>query len=273
MRRTLLVAMGLLGLSNVATAQETRSRGSKFEWPPIRIMVISDGAAGVELYLFLDQSATPGTQAMTGRVQNFTPAEAVAWVAAAESSLADSTRFHPVTLLAHDSSALVVARGRMGTAAHDSVVLAYYPRPDTIESLPIDIQLTSPQATAFLEAFRDRSLESHYDPAAPRSDSTFLTVLALMRPYPEVLSMPPLQYPEEMRVRGMEGTVQLRLIVDTLGQVEVGSVEVVSGSNPEFVAAAKAAVLKARFRPAQLNGRAVRSQIVVPVRFTLTHHL
>ncbi|HZH40801.1 MAG TPA: energy transducer TonB [Gemmatimonadales bacterium] len=274
MTRAVVAALGVLGIGAASTrAQEvTRSRGSRFDWSPVRVLVISDPKAGVELFLFVEDSESEGFQRLNAHEQLFIPSQAVAWVAAAESSLADTSQFHPVTLMARDSSTLVIVRGRAGEAPSGRAVLAYYPPPDTGDPKPLDIQVTLEQARDFLDAFRVRSQESHYDATAPPPDSTLLNALALIQPHPELLSAPPVQYPEEMRSQGLEGTVELRVMVDTLGRVQPGSIQVLSSPADAFTAEAKRMILKARFRPARLNGRAVRALINVPVRFALTHH-
>lgn len=269
MKRVLVLMLGVLFVGGARAQQVVTTRGSRFDWPPVRLLVVADSTAGVEVFLFLDRSGKPGTETMSGQAQTFTPGDAVAWAAAAESSLADTLRFRPVTLLSHDSSTLVIARGRGGEASSGTAVLAYYPRPDTGNPQPLDIQLAPAQATAFLKALRVHALESRYDSAAPARNFIPSELVALMRPRPEVLSGPPPQYPEEMRSRGIEGTVELRAMVDTLGRVEPASIEVLRSSAEPFAAAAKRMVLKTRFRPAQLNGRAMRMQVIIPVRFTL----
>ena len=270
-RGVLIMAAVLLAGASVSNGQTvTTSHGSKFEWPPVRLLVISSPTAGVEVYRFLEERTKAGVEAMNGQEQSFTPDEAVSWVASAESSLADTLRFHPATLMAHDSSTLVVARGRPGSLSGDTAFLAYYPRPDTADPKPVDIQLTVSQMTAFLNAVRTRALESHYDPAVPPDTST-AAFLELFNPRPEVISASPLRYPDELRERGIEGQVVFRAMVDTLGHVEPGSITVVSSTNPGFVPVAKATLLKTVFRPARLNGRAIRTSVVIPFNFTLGH--
>jgi TonB family protein len=69
-------------------------------------------------------------------------------------------------------------------------------------------------------------------------------------------------------MRGCDGTrVVLAAVVDTLGRVEPGSLSVVSAAHPGFVASAQRALAASLFRPARINGRAVR--VHVPIDFRL----
>ena len=75
-------------------------------------------------------------------------------------------------------------------------------------------------------------------------------------------------YPDECRRRRQEGTVTLRFMVSSSGDVH--SVWVESGTG--YSGLDKAALVAAerwRFTPALAAGRAVDSEVVVPVRFTL----
>ncbi len=76
-------------------------------------------------------------------------------------------------------------------------------------------------------------------------------------------------YPSVLRTAGIEGTVRLSFIIDTLGGVESGSVTVLAASHPGFVASASAAVRAQRFTPAERHGRVVRTLAEQTVRFAL----
>jgi TonB family protein len=84
---------------------------------------------------------------------------------------------------------------------------------------------------------------------------------------PELLSAPQLAYPELLKQAGVEGTVTVQAIIDTMGRVEPNSVTVLQSPNPGFDQAAKNYVLKALFRPGRVYGRAVRVLTRVPVSF------
>lgn len=75
-------------------------------------------------------------------------------------------------------------------------------------------------------------------------------------------------YPEEARTRGLEGTVNVRIVVGTDGRVEEASVLGGTGE-PVLEDAALESARACQFRPALLEGNAVRCTVVLPVRFAL----
>ncbi|HUL03732.1 MAG TPA: energy transducer TonB [Gemmatimonadales bacterium] len=92
---------------------------------------------------------------------------------------------------------------------------------------------------------------------------------AIVEEKPEILSHPPLQYPELLRTAGMQGRVVIEAIVDTSGRVIPSSVRIVSSTHPGFEQPAKQLITKALFRPGRVHGRAVSVLLSVPVEFTL----
>ncbi|HLP24165.1 MAG TPA: energy transducer TonB, partial [Acidobacteriota bacterium] len=74
-------------------------------------------------------------------------------------------------------------------------------------------------------------------------------------------------YPEAARKARMEGVVILEAIITANGNVE--DVKVLKSVNPLLDAAATRAVSQWKYRPATLNGRAVRVYLTVTVTFNL----
>lgn len=74
-------------------------------------------------------------------------------------------------------------------------------------------------------------------------------------------------YPEAARKARMEGVVILEAIITASGSVQ--DVKVLKSVNPLLDAAASRAVQQWRYRPATLNGRAVRVYLTVTVTFNL----
>lgn len=74
-------------------------------------------------------------------------------------------------------------------------------------------------------------------------------------------------YPPMARRMGREGKVLLRLTIDERGKLE--SVEVMEGGGFGFTEAAVEAMGRSVFAPAMESGRAVKSRVLVPVRFVL----
>ncbi len=76
-------------------------------------------------------------------------------------------------------------------------------------------------------------------------------------------------YPDKVAEQGVEGNVVLLLLIDATGVVkEVAVVE----ANPEgiFEESALSAFRNARFEPAQKNGRAVKSRVLIKVSYELS---
>jgi TonB family protein len=76
-------------------------------------------------------------------------------------------------------------------------------------------------------------------------------------------------YPAALRAARVEGVVRLRMVVDTLGRVEPGSLVVVASSHPGFEAAAKEAIAQSRFSAARVGGVSVRQLVQQSVRFAI----
>jgi len=86
---------------------------------------------------------------------------------------------------------------------------------------------------------------------------------------PERVSTPSLDYPDLLRQAGIEGTVVVEVIIDTLGRAEPGSLRVVQSTNKAFEIPAKDAVLKSLYRPGRVRGQAVRVLVQVPISFSI----
>jgi len=77
------------------------------------------------------------------------------------------------------------------------------------------------------------------------------------------------RYPEILRQAGLEGSVQVSFVIDTLGRVEPGTLRVLRSPHAMFEGPAREAVLGCRFRPGRLQGRAVRVPVQLPVVFVI----
>ncbi|HEX2189527.1 MAG TPA: TonB family protein [Longimicrobiaceae bacterium] len=76
-------------------------------------------------------------------------------------------------------------------------------------------------------------------------------------------------YPPMLRDAGVTGQTMLKFVIDASGQVEDGSVEVISTSHDGFANASIQAADRFRFRPAKIGGRSVRVSITMPISWTL----
>jgi len=86
---------------------------------------------------------------------------------------------------------------------------------------------------------------------------------------PEMLSHPPLDYPEALRRAGVEGRVMILAVVDTTGRAIPSSVTVSESTDHEFDRPAEQLVRGALFRPGRVGGRPVSVLLSIPVVFTL----
>jgi protein TonB len=86
---------------------------------------------------------------------------------------------------------------------------------------------------------------------------------------PERIGGPEPRYPEVLRQAGIEGEVVVECVLDTLGRVESGSIRIVSSTHVLFERPAREAVAASVFRPARLDGRAVRVRVQLPLSFRM----
>jgi len=84
---------------------------------------------------------------------------------------------------------------------------------------------------------------------------------------PQLIQKPEPTYPEAARKARMEGVVILEAIITAGGTVE--DVKVLKSVNPLLDASAVRAVQQWKYKPATLNGRAVRVYLTVTVTFNL----
>ena len=68
-------------------------------------------------------------------------------------------------------------------------------------------------------------------------------------------------YPRDLIALGVEGSVQATYVVDTTGQVDTTTVEVLRSDDPRFTESVRTALGQARFRPAMRAGKTVRQLV------------
>ncbi|HEY8312305.1 MAG TPA: energy transducer TonB, partial [Gemmatimonadaceae bacterium] len=78
------------------------------------------------------------------------------------------------------------------------------------------------------------------------------------------------QYPPDLLARRVQGKVVVRFVVDTSGSADVGSIQILDSSDPQFAASVREALPRMKFSPARLNGRRVRQLVEQPFRFNVT---
>lgn len=91
---------------------------------------------------------------------------------------------------------------------------------------------------------------------------------AIVDEKPLLLSAPPPPYPTQLSEAGIQGRVVLQAVVDTTGHLEPGSLKILQTPNPGFNSPVKQWALKALFRPAMRQGRAVRVYVNLPLDYS-----
>ena len=86
---------------------------------------------------------------------------------------------------------------------------------------------------------------------------------------PEVLTTPGVRYPPLLREAGIEGTVLLEFVVDTLGHAEPATIRIISSTNRAFEDPAREAILRSVYRPGQFRSERVRALAMERVAFTI----
>ena len=85
---------------------------------------------------------------------------------------------------------------------------------------------------------------------------------------PVALGEPAVEYPPAIFMQGLSGTVELRLFVDSAGQVVPESTTVQrSSGHPELDSAALAASPRLRYAPGRRDGRPVAMMFLQPIHF------
>jgi len=78
------------------------------------------------------------------------------------------------------------------------------------------------------------------------------------------------RYPEALRQAGIEGSVLVRFVVDTLGRIDPASVQILSSTHDQFTRAVRDALSGFRFRPAESNGKRIPALAEMPFEFKVT---
>lgn len=84
---------------------------------------------------------------------------------------------------------------------------------------------------------------------------------------PQLMSCPPVQYPDSLKRRAIGGHVVLELLVDTLGRVPRDRIVVRETPHPGLAQAAIAMAVGCRFAPARVGRKAVGKVVTMPVDF------
>lgn len=170
---------------------------------------------------------------------------------------------------------------RSASVVRLDTAMVYLASPVAARTVPLDMPLRGvPQSlvapTQIPLSIPSIDLQQHFDPGAYSGTGTGTQTAATesqiyttggVEEAPALLSPPP-PYPEMLRRAGIQGRVLLQAVVDTAGRIEPNSVKILKSSSPGFDLPTKRWALDARFRPARLQGRAVRVLVNLPVDFS-----
>jgi protein TonB len=78
------------------------------------------------------------------------------------------------------------------------------------------------------------------------------------------------RYPESLRQAGIGGRVLVRFTVDTLGRIDMGTVQVLESTHDMFARSVRDALPLFRFKPSEVGGHRVRSLAEMPFEFQVT---
>ncbi len=95
-----------------------------------------------------------------------------------------------------------------------------------------------------------------------------LSSAAVPQEKPEVVKKITPTYPRIYLLAGIEGEVFVHATIDENGKVE--KVEVVKATDKEFGPAAVDAIKQWKFKPATLDGKPIKTEVTIPVKFRLS---
>jgi TonB family protein len=197
-----------------------------------------------------------------------------------------SLALHAAVIFGAIGATLKVARRDAAARADTTVVFLEPPRP-AVPPPPVqlDVPLQGFQTVvvpAVIPAdIPPINLQQHFDPrdfsgigvegghangSVPPQDEVYTE--AVVDEKPLLLSAPPPPYPALLSEAGIQGRVVLQAVVDTTGRLEPGSLKILQTPNPGFNTPVKQWALKALFRPAMRQGRAVRVYVNLPLDYS-----
>jgi TonB family protein len=106
------------------------------------------------------------------------------------------------------------------------------------------------------------------------ADSATLAAQTFMahqvRLLPRAINPPKPDYPDSLRVAGIEGTVVLQAVIQANGRADEASIKVIKKLHPALDSAAVEALMATQFSPGLSGDRPVRVMMQVPYTFKAT---
>lgn len=262
----ILSALWVIGSASHPTAaqQPVAARPIILYWPGMRL-VISPDSEGTWVWASTREAGEAGKNGFTG---SFVPAELSRWIPQAREFLRMQLAEADTGATRASIGIRTVEGGRWHLARErrrgrwtpeQSIVLqqADTVRPFSITGMPEFIG----EVLDSLESFNKRtpSTAGSLPDAARKVDR---------HARGERNNRPP-AYPQNLRMRNIEGTVLLTFFVNPDGRADTSSALVVSSSHSDFTAEVLRQLPRLRFQPAMRGGKPVRERVVMPFNFSL----
>jgi TonB family protein len=133
------------------------------------------------------------------------------------------------------------------------------------------VQLPNEPSAATLEVgpgdFKAAFSLATFNPAPSGFASELVFAMHELDKNPAVIKRGSLIYPSHLRRKGLEGEVKLLVQINETGRVKV--LETVSATHPDFVDASRKAAEASVYEPPTRNGKPVKVQFYLPVRFSM----
>ena len=111
--------------------------------------------------------------------------------------------------------------------------------------------------------------ELPFGPVAPFFPDTVFSVLEVDQMAERFESSEAPVYPNDLLAIGLEGSVQATYVVDSTGQVDTTTVQVLLSDDPRFTESVRDALGQMRFRPAKRAGKPVRQLVAQKFSFRI----
>ena len=125
-------------------------------------------------------------------------------------------------------------------------------------------------ASIFSAAQQSGTAGDSSTPSAPKSDTSTPSRVRISEKVAQALAIKkvPPHYPNDARQAGIQGSVVMKALIDTKG--DVVDLTLIQG-HPELAPAAIEAVKQWKYKPYLLNGQPVNVETQITVNFTLSH--
>lgn len=166
---------------------------------------------------------------------------------------------------------VVTERSEGMTAGEVPTGLPPIPEAPVIVETVLDIGRTAPPIIDTAGEFIRRALNTSSGAAPAHVADQPYDVTSVDRVVVPSAANPTPRYPKFLAQAGVEGRVVARFVVDTLGQVEPSSLQIVQSTQEQFAVAVREIMPRMHFMPAEVRGVRVRQLVEQTFQFELKH--